>query len=747
MPDPLGFPMAFDPITGFLPLPELAFDTCAGAHPGTPSGESCPEGYGATLFADRLAPAPFMFGKIGHQLTAAPGDFPATCPTDTPAAGAGQTPITVYSQTPLDGLRVEWRPYGTTREWQSLTVDPPTPADQRADWFARFESETFTRGAFYLVRCIVIDRDPNTAYEVRFNGIDAFLRVVPANRLILPDETPEGRPPTTGSFDRASPRAQITAWTKPEGSVTFTIHRITDLADASDRTCDTDAVPQSLVQTFDRQTALPVGVYDPAFTRKVVTEVPVAVGALLLVCATIYDTDNTLRPLGTDYLVLQGPTAQLPQITLEGIRLNDGVRIRFARLHALIQFPGERPGSRDGCAHAWVNNDELSGAVAVQAPLWVCDSSPLPVDSGGHVDVPVTIGREVDVTSTLRERRTQSWIIPIQLDTCDPDCPARPTEWYEIPIPTGSEALCGGSFWESSDGCPQPSDGVAIVKVEYPVIDGATNGYGTVAIVGSSDRSIVDPTDGAPVVQLSSTVVDGLVTDPGNISMVVSLISDRPITITSLHLTGRGTTHETCSDRDIPVDGSTATDFEFEVSICAGVSMSVLARYTDAAGIAYETNVGLAINPYGLSSSLVNTRVELLGGDAPPFGYFYRFELMLDGQRANLYGGLQWSSSSTFGGSCLALDDAVGESLDDPMIMVYDGALDVHMTLHILTHGSYGPDCPQDPAAIDLGPIELNGSFTMSQLASGEPLVLRTPASSPLQVRITVTGNWLVVSV
>ncbi|MEQ1699389.1 MAG: hypothetical protein ABMA25_04725 [Ilumatobacteraceae bacterium] len=733
-------PIVYDPaLPGIIPLPESAFDTCAGEARDTPPGEGCPEGYGGTVFADRLAPDPFMFGMVSHYLTAPAGDFPVTCPTGTPAAGAGQTALTVFSETPLDYLLVQWRHYGTTEVWQSLLVEPATLPDQRAAWFARFEAEPYSRDTFGMVpRCLVIDRDPNAAYEVQLTATDAFGREVEANRTFtLPDATPNGRPPTTARVFGVQPIAQVEGWTTSAGSISYVTRIITDPAD---RTCGYTTIPDDRVHTVDGQVPTPAGVYDLRYRRKVVTTIELPPGGMVLLCATIYDSLNRLRPLGSDTLLLQAPTAQRPRITLEGFRLNDGITVNAWDLAALIQFPWETTPVEDGCGHIWQNAEELSGGVIVQAPLWSCDEAALPVDSSGYVKVPVTVSRSVHLTRTEREQRTEAWGIQIQVDRCSPACPYRPTEWYEIPVPGGGVALCGRSFWDSSTDCPQPTDGVAIIKVEYPVIIGAADRFGTSTLVASSDRPTADPTAGTPTVQLLSTTF-AYSADWSNQPAAMTIVSDRAVTINSIVVTDAlGGSRAECATRSATVGGAPATEFAVTVPVCAGTFLMATANVTDAAGVAHEVRIGRVFNTPTIVAGSVHTKVEFLGGDVPAFGWIYEFEAFFDrGQSPTMYGWYDWSDTRSGGTSCFDLARTTADSYSDPRIVVDGDTLEFSLRINITTTGRGG--CSGD-GATGLGTIELSGSFTTAQLQSGEPMILTTAPDAALQLRVTVTADW-----
>jgi len=735
-PVPLDLTYYFDPeVAGIFPWPDLAFDTCAGAVPGAAPSAECPAGYAGTLGGAHIPPAPFMFGAPGHYLTDPGGDNPTVCPASTPAAGAGQSPITVFSLTPLSTLQVRWRPYGTTRAWQSLTIDPATLREQADPWMTRLVAESFDRNTWGLIpRCFVIDRDPNTAYEVELTAEDVFGREVTANRTFsLADANPSLRPPTSARVAGVRPFAEVEAWTTDGGSVTFTTRVITTLGDGG---CGSGrAIPDELVHSLAGQRTSPAGVYDSAYTRKVVTSVPLPPAGVVLLCATVYDSHNRLRPAGIDALILQAPTAQRPTITLEGIRLNDGITIPHLDLHAEIRFPGEIHLVNDGCDSTWANPDDLSGSLTVQATLWSCEYASLPVDSTGYVKVPVTITHRVG-----REYRRQAWGIPIQVDTCDPACPYRPTEWYEIPVPSASSVLCGVSFWSSDDDCPQPTDGVAIVKVEYPIIDGAADRFGTATLVSSSDRPTTDPTAGAPTVYVDHTTITDS-TDWSNLVATMSVVSDRAITIQSAQFSdGLGDAGEGCDTRDITVGGAAATEFEIDVHACAGTILRIQMQYTDAAGVAYDTMVGYLRLP-AVQASVVHTKIDFLGGDVPNYGWMYEFEAFLDGQTPTVYGWYSWTGTRGASGSqCMRLDDVAADSYTDPQIRVSGGSLEVFLWMNITTTG--GTDCSHD-GSTGLGRIQFRGSFTLQQLQAREPLVLTTPPDAALQLRVTVNGGWV----
>ncbi|MCY7300510.1 MAG: hypothetical protein LH616_15025, partial [Ilumatobacteraceae bacterium] len=525
----------------------------------------------------------------------------------------------------------------------------------------------------------------------------------------------------------------VEAWRTSRGSVKYATRVITD---PTDRRCGAE-VEASAVHSIDGGRPIPIGIYDPIYTRRVVSTIALPPGGIVLLCATIYDSNNTLRPLAVDTMILRGRTAQRPVITLEGLRLNDGITVPEYDLRATIQFPGERHSVADGCSISWRNGTEISGSVTVREPLWECTEAALPVDPTGYVKVPVTLTRRI---SGPTEDSTQSWGIQVQVDRCEPSCPHRPAEWYEIPIPSASLVMCGRSFWESDDGCPQPTDGVAIVKVEYPIIEGA-DGWGTSTMVASSDRPVTDPTVGEPTIQLiDRTQPDG--PDWLNLTSTLSIISDRLVNISNIRLEdGMGDAGVGCAVRDFPVALPAATEFEIDVQVCAGTVMRATARITDAAGVSYDKHLGFILAPRAIVPAM-HTTVEFLGGDdIPNYGWMYEFEIVLDGQTPTSYGWYYWSGPRGSGASCMALNGTTADSYGDPMIYVAGGSLELYLRMHITTGGA--ADC-STRGSDGLGVIEFSGSFAMAQVQSGEPMVLTTPPEARVQMRITLTagGTW-----
>ncbi|MEQ1873526.1 MAG: hypothetical protein ABL953_07350 [Ilumatobacteraceae bacterium] len=307
-----GLMFVDDPIEGPYALPQSAFDSCAGASRGAAAGANCPKGYAGVLGGE-IPPAPFVWGTPGRYLTAPSAPFPPACPASTPA-GEDHNAITVFSRTPLESLTVKWRPYGTTDPWVSL-ITPAVPLAERQAWMRRFETEGYSREAFgYLTLCgIHIDRDPDAPYEVVLEATDSFDRPVTSRPFVMHDGTPSGRPPTQAYI--VGDWVYIDGWAPADGTATFATRTITD---SNDRACPPagDGEITHSITRDDQLFVSPIGVYDPTFTRKISTWIPLPEGELSLVCTTIH-VDGIAVPLATDIHVVDGlykvPVRFVPQ--------------------------------------------------------------------------------------------------------------------------------------------------------------------------------------------------------------------------------------------------------------------------------------------------------------------------------------------------------------------------------------------------------------------------------------------------
>ena len=740
--EPIGAPAPAAPTLRLLDLlggfsellGPIRFDPCAGIEPATPVPEGCPEGYAATFGGTfRLPPPAFMFLARGHYLTRTVPDGLA-CPADTPTAGPGEGSMTLFTRTPLTDVEVRYRPYGSSDSWTTLTI-PGSSAEQTAWWNERFDTIDYDIDWATVPICFSVPRDPAFAYEIDATATDAFGRTVHANSTgIIPLDAPDRRPPTTGQVLGLSSVAVVEARATEAGVVQFRSRPVR--GDDDDLQCTGAELVESGVSTFRGRIVSPAGVYDPAYTQLVSARIPIPPGSQVVVCADIYDTTNTLRSPATDRLLFSAPTQERPRIVLQGIR----------RLGSATIGPGLSVAAGfelDPCADWYVTRDPLEAGRShtIEHVLWECSDDPLPVGGDGSVDVPITLTRTVPRGSASPERRQEQIAVPIRLQACaDPGGCSRPREWYEIPIPWGGSRLCGTSFGSGGCGDPDPPDGIAVIRVEYPVVAGPVDappaGGGTVTLLDQVDAAAPA---GAPRITLEPTFewpVDG---DALARTARIRIQADRPVQITI-------DTIETFASCAVtaPVTSTGFSD-EFEVEIpglCAGASYQFPYRVVDEAGNEYVTDFTYMYTPPAISTT-VSAQVDFLGGpDVAEFGYIYRFGVSLDGQNPTAYW-WDWTGRRGSVDGCRALTGTTARSRGGAPQRIYLGPsdLDVEIRVNITTTGS--GDC-SGRSATGLGEIVVTGRFTRDQVLSNEPLVLETEPGTALPMRLTVTpiSDW-----
>ena len=723
--DPL---MVYDEIEGIGRLPERAFDVCAGPEPGALPGVECPEGYAGTLLGLHMVPDPFVWGTPGRYLTAPGAPFPSACPTSTPV-GEDHNAITVFSRTPLDALTVKWRQYGTAYEpWVSVTA-PSTPVAERAAWMARFEDEEYSREAFgFLTLCgILIDRDPDLAYEVVLEATDSFGRPVSSRPFLMPGDAPTGRPPTEVLISERAAEARVTAWTHEGGLVTVGVVPYGDpLSDGVPEVgeCDLGApgtVDASDIHFRDGSRPSPSGLYDVAFTRKAETSIPLTPGAWALICVTIYETNNTLRPRATDGFVVQGPAAVLPRIELTSIAFTEPRRLVVGEELTI------RVGtSAEACGAPWQSDRDFSASDSI-IHTWSCVGMATSPTEIATWTLPIAISR-------IHEGRLLSQASAISLNyNLDPGL----EESFLVPIPPDNPRLCGGSFGDESR-CPQPGEGWAQIIVRYDAVGAAGNGF--VTPWGTTDgRAAIEPVLPPRLGLLAGEVTNS--DDWNSIDINLSIGADRPITLETVRVVANeltvGSEAQCGTERTIDVGSSPATEFEIAANICAGVGYAVLANYTDAEGIAHESLVGGT--QILVQASLITVWVEFNGGDAPPFGWLHRYGIGLEvGRRANT--GDLTGPTGAAGPQCRSLDDTFGEFFFRDLTVI--GSLEVGLTGRISTTGD--TDCEGRP---DTGfDFRVEGAVTLDQLHTAsrhdQALFFHSPDDAPLQIRLIVFGDF-----
>lgn len=712
--------MVFDPSRGIIPLPDRVFDICAGPSAGGTPAEGCPTGYAGVLFSSHLPPEPQLLGTDGPQ--------PISCPDD--PAGA----ISVKSVTPLASLLFEWRPYGTSAPWQALpSIAPATPTAVREAWMARFEAEEYSLATFgYVPHCgIVVERDPNLPYEARLTAVDVFDRVVTAT-MVLSDATPEGRPPTTVHISDTDAVAQVRAYTKSGGSVTFAT--FTELSASYNPCLDADisrgALDASFVSSRDRGSSPFPGLYDPSFTRQADASVPLNPGDTKVLCVRIFDTSNTLRPLVTETIVLRGPEAWVPRVYLDGVVFAERAVVAGGDLQVSV---GD---SDDRCGYdTWVNDDSPLDGTELWLPEiheWTCNGLTVLDGDIGTRHLTITTTRRVD-----GRRLTQTSALPIPLSDCFATLCGGDAfeEAYAVPIAPTASRICGQNFWESGP-CLQPGEGYAAIRVEYRRRGGT--GGGSAVLVASTERPITDPTAGTPIMRLGGGTMTNT-DDWTALATTFAVNSDRPVTLDSLRIVGVevpfGTDPACSAERTLPVGGGLATEFAIDTTICPGLLYGLWATVTNADGTVFDVAVGNAFVP--VTGTDVQAQITFNGGDVPNFGWFYEFSSAIDGTTPAAGYGLRGVTGPP-SARCHSLSDTSGTWVL-PEVLVLGSRLEVSARVNITSGGER--ECTLDGRGA-VGVLSVQGSFSHDQLRSGAPLTLTTPTDARLQMTITVDGDW-----
>lgn len=731
----LDYPFAFDFIADrFLPFPVHAYDLCAGRRPGTHtavprafgSSAGCPAGFAGTINGLFAWPAPTIRGQEEHHLTAS-GGISQTCPADTPAAGDGQTPVTAFSSIPLAGLLAELRPYGTSRTWDSLDL-PGTSTVHAEHWASERAAGIFTNDAL-LPHCFVVDTDQDVAYEMRLFGTDADGNTYESEPFVLWGHT-TGRPPTqVTDVDPLALRASVLSYTVEGGSVEYLVRA---MADDTDTTCPSGGSGFGSVSYIDVD---PADALSAEYPREARGWIPLNVGSNLL-CARILGADGSL--VGLDTLVVRTPTLQRPVITLAGVRLNPGVTIPGA---ATSEYGAGELGVvaqpfGGTCTTPWWNDADLTGATPagdVQA-LYDCGSGP-----SDDLTDSITVNTSRRWSAEVARRTYRS--IPVSTDVCDPTCPRRPTEWYEIPIPSAEGDRCGERSGEFTAECTV-NDGVAILRVDYDSYEGAPGSAPMVTLIESGGT----PASVAPVVQVVATTV-GSFADWGAIPVTVRIESDVEVELVDV-VPQSTAIEETCGVRPT-FDGIRGTTFDLGFTVCAAASTSFTVRVVDGDGIEYEVYPvradGSAYTeiegiPSVVSESLHAT-FEFLGGDAPRFGFLSEFGFGIAGN-AGAYRGLEWSGTAGTEPGCISMDDSVFQSATDPRIAVMtDGAMWVNGVWNVRGDGE--DDCGDPSVEGPNSYMEVEGLVSLRRLQAGGPIVLVTPSTWTYRLaRATLTGEW-----
>lgn len=737
-------PYYFGADGSLFPFPFQFIDPCAGATPRPPEmlpPPYCPDGVGGTVTGEEAATPFNAWISIPHSLDRADRPEVVGCPADTRPAGAGEQAASVVSTGPISEATMFWRPRGSTGAWTSQALDPAALAAQGATWDARVAAGTITDDSLGLiVHCLTFTRDLNMPYEAYATGTAADGRPFTTIVVTLPDLTPEGRPPSTVTINSRFNQATITAWTTAEGSVHLQWYPLAAGEEPPADSCESRLEFPITLRSAGAPT--PEGVWDTRYRTGTAGTFEMPAGGGAVVCATIYDTENTLRPLATDVFVVRGPRRQVATIDLMGVRINDGQTIDASHLSVAAKYDAEYVPD-DGCSSWWTNSDDAltaPGLATGDAVLWNCAYTPLPVDDRGYVKVPITVTRRLDIGGSDPYRRMTVGL-PLQFDDCTRGvCPFKPNEYYEIPIPTSDMSLRGCVF---DCGGPAPSSGVAIVRVTYDVVgEGNT---GSSVLLASSDRG-ADPTSGAPTITVSerSRFTPGEGYRFSELRAEYTTFSDRAVTLVSGRVVPELAEGSRCAgERPIEVLSSGAvTEPRFAVTIaCPATVYTVLLTVRDADGVEHEINVAYDRAPMVVGRS-VNTTVEFLGdSEGHEAGFLYRFDVGIDfSSAATPRTAWAWSNTEVGPGGalCIAHGSTVARS-SSPIGQLF--VMNPEF-LGIGLSANFTSVCDGSGSGRGaIGEVSMGGTVDIESLQDGEAIVITSPTDARLQVRITVTAN------
>ena len=715
----------------------ILFDPCAGTTPGSTPLPSCPEGYAATFSGALVTPPPpFMFMGNGYYVDDAV-TIGRPCPS-TPPVSDGTAELTMYTHTPLTSSTFEYRRYGTADAWTTVDVGGSDTGD--VDWWnEQLAAVEFDFLEHMLKTCFAVPRDPATAYEYRATGIDIFGRPVALNTPLglIPPDDPTQRPPTTADIRGLSPVATVQSWSLISGSVDFAARPVHVDDDFS---CATAVAVDDASVRRGGELPRPYGFFDPAYSRGWQASVPLAPGSSVLICATVHPDDNPLRSTATDRLVLTSPSQELPRVVVQkvgrfgGATIPEGIQVQA----------GSRvtDGTWDGCS-GQTGLPELppNQSTTIDRMIWECSFRSVPTDASGHLDLPIRVMRDLDPSFEGRRIVTTEQAIPIQISSCEVAAGCRGPEWYEIPIPMERRGLCGSSF---GLGCEMPTDGVILVRVEYPVVSGGIEAAGSIRSLDS-----ITPADLGVVPQLTApdfAVLDGL--DPFHADARITVTADRPVQVTFQlreETPGVGFA-EPCRTTGGPSATSEGFSERPTVTVeglCAGRSYAIEYRVVTEDGSAFD------LTPrgwYAVPSVAAPILAELTtngGTGLADLGYFYRIRVSVEGTSSTSY---WWNSRSPLHGSspaCLALRGTTFFPNGDPPRVAFVGpVLDVSVEIEVTSTGN--GDCGSGSGRTGLGVISFTAQVTQEQLLSGERIIVSSPGDLPLQMdlALTVTSPW-----
>lgn len=709
------------PINLLESIGPIVFDPCAGARRGDEPGDTCPAGYAATFDgAIATPPRPWIYVYSDHPDRY--GDNVRPCPARPEPTGL-QRPMTLITATPLAALQYRIRPYGSLDPWTEVDIGPTDPADV-AWWnseFARSVDEPFAQ---FLTTCFLIDRTADVPYEYVVSGTDIFGRFVELDRLnYLPQDNP-GRPPTTAEVGRLDSVATVQAWTVREGSVVFRTRPVRGADDPF--TCDgtTPIEPERVVPFLGATPIEILNLYDGDYERGWLTRIALVPGQSLLVCADILPDDNPLRPTATDRLLLTAPMHERPRVVLQAIRRFDTPTIGAERIY----MQGGGGSTSDRCTAAYTAPElQPNRTYVIERPLWECTIAPLPADSAGTITVPIRISRYL---GSGRGYAHSEVAVRIQLEDtgCTEPAGCRAREWYEVPLPFERPGLC-------ADACPAPDAGVAVVRVEYPVVPGAVS----TDAVRLLDEIVPPPPSGVP-----SILLDAFYTStPGDrfrVDATYTVSSDRPV---QLSMAARG---PFLNPPGGPCDGPAAvTSSAFSSrstltirGLCVGMSYDLVVLATDETGATYDLSGRLIDTMPDLEAS-VQAVLQIIAAD-DEYGDIRQVEVDLNDLALTASAWeMAYTNRRGTGGNCVQLVDTLFRQRDrDGQTARLNWGVNVlRVRLNIRRTGFV--DCDDDPRVIVPGEVGFDTELTQEQLTSSRPIVLESPADADERFRVELT--------
>ncbi len=729
-------------------------DICAGAarrSPDNPPPAWCPDGTGGTV-TDELVRPPLRVTLVPLRNGEGTPSV-MSCPITAPGSASDRESLSFLTTAPLSRVELRWRPAGAAGSWSAFSVPEAALREVQEMYRYGIESGELTDGD-WVRTCATIARDLDRPHDIMAFGADIWGRPFITSTKPLDDFSPEGRPPTVATIDRTGDRATVTAWTTSEGSVTFTAVLLDEDDEPTARGCDVSTQVIETVESSDLGRHR-YDMYDPRFDVGRAVSIELPAGRAAMVCATIYDTENVLRPLATDALVVRGPRRSVPIITLAGVRLNDGAGLDARTLEVSLDRSAAEPtsgsqscGGDSSAATGWSNG------IAIRPPgrtvdhvLWDCIWTPAPTDADGSVTLQFSLRRTTEPGRSA-DSQTQTVGIRLTPDECRLSlCSRRAAEYYEIPIPSPirSDRLRGCVF-DCGRATEQGFDGVALLKVSW---EARGTGYtGSAQLVSSDDLSDRPLMGGRPIIE----VLRKTPYEPGpglrfsELRSEIDLISDRPVTV----LGGRVARLEVYP-RDAPecvADGpveplTIAASTEPRIAItlpCSGAGYAVWIQVRDAAGVTHEMLVPTG-SPLvaGLLGSGVAASVEFLDDTTgQPAAFIDSLRVSIGG-----VGPRRWTWRNTYRGTTLGPRQVCAEFGETVAVGRFDdigydlgpaGMLSITMTLDstLVCDGRLS-------SRGSLGIVRLSSDIPVESLRAGEPIVLTSPADSRLQVRITVT--------